>query len=68
MSEEKNSGGSEILSDDNEPSFTGGPETSALQAVKRTEISQQDTVHFTDENIVDFDGDNDPANPLNCEP
>jgi len=68
MGEEKNSGGSDRLSDDSERSFKGGPETSALQAVALREVSQQDKVHLTDENIVDFDGDNDPANPLNCEP
>lgn len=66
MSEEKNSSGSERL-DDDERSLKGGPDASALQAVALTEISQQD-IHLTDENIVDFDGDDDPANPLNCEP
>lgn len=68
MSEEINSGGCDRLSDDNRRSLKGDPEKSAPQAFALRGIPQQDEVHVIDEDIVDYDGDDDPANPLNCEP
>jgi hypothetical protein len=65
MSEKNHPSGSEGLSDDTERS-SGSPETPALQAAAPGELSQKDEGHLTSENIVDFDGDDDPANPLNC--
>lgn len=61
-------GGSKALSDDTERRLGGSPQTPILEAAAPTELSQKDEVHLAGGNIVDFDGDNDPANPLSCKP
>lgn len=68
MSGGYNPGGSKAMSDDTEQRLGGGPQTPTLEAAAPTELSQKDEVHLADGNIVDFDGDNDPVNPLNCRP
>lgn len=68
MSEGNHPSGSEALRDDTERSRGGGPHTPTLKAAAPKEQSQKDEVYLTGENIVDFDGDGDPANPLNCKP